>query len=113
VKRGLGGSALLGVICLALIPACAKKHPTSRPVVIEDLLPFGTPVCFPTGMTNPSTEVGSERPTMSPLRTQDNVPEVFRAPTTQPTEFSEEERAWIDGHKDELLTPPAAPAGPR
>lgn len=48
------------ILVTAPVGACAKKQPTSRPVVIEDLIPFGTPVCFPTGMTNQSDEVGGD-----------------------------------------------------
>ncbi len=53
---------VLALPILIGISACAKKQPTSKPVVVEDVIPFGTPVCFPKGITNPSTQPGATQP---------------------------------------------------
>lgn len=98
-------------VCCALVAmiGCAKKRPTSQPVVIEDVLPSGAPVCFPKGMTSESSEVGGaevENPTTSPLKTRDTVPEVFIAPTTQPTQFSDRELGWLFEHRSDYSGKP-------
>lgn len=68
---------VIGISCAALLGACAKKQPTSKPVVVEDVLPFGTNVCFPVGMRNESDEVGAELAATVPT-TQPAAPEVPR-----------------------------------
>lgn len=40
--------ALAAGIALSIATSgCAKKPPADRPVTVEDILPAGTPVCFP------------------------------------------------------------------
>lgn len=102
--------AALASVGLALA-GCAKKQPTSKPVVVEDVLPFGAPVCFPKGMTNSSSQPGAEPEVttdqpMSPLKTRDLVPQVFVAPTTQPTRFTEQEVGWVIRHQNDAAGGP-------
>lgn len=58
------GVCILGLWVATGAAACTRKPPADKPpsdngVLVEDLLPLGTDVCFPSGMTNASTEVGS------------------------------------------------------
>lgn len=73
-------SILCAIGFVILLGACAKKQPASKPVVVEDVLPFGTDVCFPTGMKNESDDVGSAHATDAPAApaTPPAAPEVPR-----------------------------------